>query len=95
MLGFVPGVQEGLEQAGHWAFAGHSAHDDTHDEGSRSADEDECAGAMHFCHCCRVPADALVTNEIVVEVMPDHVRSDVWEVRSGVRVELLRPPLAA
>lgn len=93
---FLPGGQAMLEQAGHLAFEDHGIHSPVHEDADhpRSA-EDDCAGTMHSCHCCRV--SALIPdfgNEPASGIAPGDADAFVAGPRTGVGVSLFRPPIA-
>lgn len=95
VLMMLPGVREVVEQAGHWAVSGHSSHAATHDEGDAKPNgEDDCAGAMHFCHCCRVPIDVTAMAFILPIATGEQLATSSWLTRSGVPAPAFRPPLA-
>lgn len=91
----LPGVREIVEQAGHWAVAGHSSHADQHEEGPTApSDEDDCGGAMHFCHCCRVPVVTTSLAQLLPLAMSHQLVTAFWLTRSGIPAPAFRPPLA-
>lgn len=94
VLSLLPGVREAFEQLAHHVSSGHGAHAADHPEGAEPSDEDGCAGAMHACHCCRVPA--LIASSIdaapSLETRPSGGTS--VKLAAGFGPRLFRPPLA-
>lgn len=95
VVGLMPGSRELLEQAGHWMVSGHSAHADAHEEGSTApSEEDECAGSMHFCHCCHLPADAFAKARLTPVDLTERFLAASWRPIAGTRLLLFRPPVS-
>lgn len=95
LLSLAPGAQELLEQVGHRVVSGHSAHATAHPEGDdESSDEHGCGGALHVCHCCRIPV--LIASHPVGNHDAGFVRrsSVSWNLAGGIASRILRPPLA-